>query len=146
MTVRDGNPRLTDKLLLTLPEGNRVSLSGKGVLLRLIYGGLILTAFLCFIGTADKADAKAVSKNFQNPILTGFHPDPSICRVGEDFYLTNSTFEYFPGLPIYHSRDLVHWEQIGNALDRPSQLPLKARPTGAAFTPRPCAIGRGFFT
>jgi xylan 1,4-beta-xylosidase len=61
---------------------------------------------------------------FFNPILTGFHPDPSICRAGEDYYLTCSTFEYFPGLPIYHSRDLVHWNQIGNALERPEQLPL----------------------
>lgn len=61
---------------------------------------------------------------FQNPILPGFHPDPSICRVGEDYYLVNSTFEYFPGLPIYHSRDLVNWEPIGHVLDRPEQLDL----------------------
>jgi len=62
---------------------------------------------------------------FKNPILPGFYPDPSICRVGEDFYLVNSSFAYFPGLPIHHSRDLVHWEQIGNAIDRASQLPLE---------------------
>ena len=55
---------------------------------------------------------------YQNPILPGFHPDPSICRVGDDFYLVTSSFEYFPGLPIYHSRDLVHWEQIGHCLTR----------------------------
>ena len=59
-----------------------------------------------------------------NPILSGFYPDPSICAVGEDFYLVNSTFAYFPGLPIMHSKDLAHWEQIGNACDRESQLPL----------------------
>jgi len=59
-----------------------------------------------------------------NPILPGFYPDPSICAVGEDFYLVNSTFAYFPGLPVMHSKDLAHWEQIGNVLDRPSQLPL----------------------
>ena len=58
------------------------------------------------------------------PILPGFHPDPSICRVGDDFYLVTSTFEYFPGLPVHHSRDLVNWELIGSALDRPSQLDL----------------------
>lgn len=63
-------------------------------------------------------------KTFRNPILPGFYPDPSICRVGEDYYLINSTFEYFPGLPIFHSRDLVHWRQIGHVLDRPSQLNL----------------------
>ena len=61
---------------------------------------------------------------FQNPILPGFYPDPSVCRVGEDYYLVTSTFEYFPGLPIFHSRDLVHWRQIGHVIDRPSQLSL----------------------
>ncbi len=58
----------------------------------------------------------------QNPILPGFYPDPSICRVGEDYYLVTSTFELFPGLPIFHSRDLANWEQIGYAMDRPEQL------------------------
>ncbi|MGN0143324.1 MAG: glycoside hydrolase family 43 protein [Roseburia sp.] len=61
-----------------------------------------------------------------NPILNGFYPDPSICAVGNDFYLVCSTFVYFPGVPIFHSTDLAHWEQIGNILDRPSQLPLAA--------------------
>ncbi len=61
----------------------------------------------------------------KNPILRGFYPDPSICVVGDDFYLVNSTFAYFPGLPIMHSKDLVHWEQIGNVMDRNSQLPLE---------------------
>ncbi|MDR2718429.1 MAG: glycoside hydrolase family 43 protein [Treponema sp.] len=58
----------------------------------------------------------------RNPILGGFYPDPSICRVGSDFYLVNSTFAYFPGIPIFHSRDLRHWTQIGNAIHRPGQL------------------------
>ena len=60
----------------------------------------------------------------QNPILRGFYPDPSVCRVGEDFYLVNSTFSYVPGVPVFHSRDLVHWVQIRNVLERESQLPL----------------------
>ena len=60
-----------------------------------------------------------------NPIMPGFYPDPSICAVGEDYYLCNSTFAYFPGLSVMHSKDLVHWEQIGNVLDRHSQLPLE---------------------
>ncbi|MEV7694043.1 family 43 glycosylhydrolase [Microbacterium sp. NPDC089189] len=50
------------------------------------------------------------------PIIAGFHPDPSICRVGGDYYLVNSSFEYWPGVPVWHSTDLVRWEQIGNAL------------------------------
>ena len=60
----------------------------------------------------------------KNPILNGFYPDPSICRVGDDFYLVTSSFVYAPGVPIFHSRDLAHWEQIGNILDRETQLPV----------------------
>lgn len=62
---------------------------------------------------------------YTNPILSGFYPDPSICRVGDDYYLVNSSFSFFPGLPIFHSKDLVNWVQIGNALDRVEQLNLK---------------------
>ncbi|GAA2078248.1 glycoside hydrolase family 43 protein [Microbacterium hatanonis] len=59
------------------------------------------------------------------PLLSGFHPDPSICRVGDDYYLATSTFEYFPGVPIFTSRDLVTWQQLGHALNRPSQLKVR---------------------
>ena len=58
---------------------------------------------------------------FINPILPGGYPDPSICRVGEDFYIVNSSFEYYPGLPIHHSKDLVNWELIGHGLHRADQ-------------------------
>lgn len=61
---------------------------------------------------------------YLNPILAGFYPDPSIVRVNDDYYLVNSSFAYYPGVPIFHSRDLVHWSQIGHVLDRPSQLGL----------------------
>jgi len=61
----------------------------------------------------------------RNPILPGFFPDPSICRVGDDYYLANSTFEWFPGVPIHHSRDLVNWRLVGHALTRTSQLDLR---------------------
>ena len=60
-----------------------------------------------------------------NPIIPGFAPDPSVCAVGDDYYLVNSTFSYFPAVPIYHSKDLGHWEQIGNVLDREGQVDLK---------------------
>lgn len=59
-----------------------------------------------------------------NPLLPGFYPDPSICRRGNDLYMVTSSFEYFPGVPIFHSRDMVHWHQIGHCLDRPEQLNL----------------------
>ncbi len=65
-----------------------------------------------------------VSAQIKNPILPGFFPDPSICRVGSDYYLVNSSFSYFPGVPIFHSTDLIHWQQIGHVLNRPSQLNL----------------------
>lgn len=65
------------------------------------------------------------AQGFKNPILPGFHADPSVCRVGDDYYLVNSTFQYFPGVPVFHSKDLVNWEQIGNCLTRPSQVDLK---------------------
>lgn len=63
-------------------------------------------------------------QTYTNPILAGFYPDPAICRAGDDYYIVNSSFAYFPGLPIFHSKDLVNWKQIGHALDRPEQLPL----------------------
>jgi xylan 1,4-beta-xylosidase len=63
----------------------------------------------------------AQKQQFANPILPGGHPDPSICRAGDDFYIVNSTFEYFPGLPIHHSKDLVNWELIGYGLHRTEQ-------------------------
>lgn len=68
--------------------------------------------------------APLAPNTYQNPILAGFYPDPSVCRVGDDFYLVNSSFAFFPGVPIFHSRDLVQWRQIGHVLDRPGQLKL----------------------
>lgn len=62
---------------------------------------------------------------YRNPVLPGFYPDPSICRVGDDYYMVNSTFGYYPGIPVWHSTDLVHWEQLGNALTRNSQMPIR---------------------
>ena len=96
-----------------------------------------------------------------NPILPGFFPDPSICRVGADYYLANSTFEWFPGVPLHHSRDLVNWEFIGHALTRQSQLDLRGiADSGGVWAPslshangkfwliytniRTCGMGRPF--
>ncbi|MES5823376.1 glycoside hydrolase family 43 protein [Streptomyces sp. RG80] len=61
---------------------------------------------------------------FANPVLAGHHPDPSICRVGEDYYLVTSSFAYYPGLPVLHSRDLVTWRPVGHVVHRPSQVSL----------------------
>lgn len=74
--------------------------------------------------------------NVKNPIMPGFYPDPSMCVVGDDFYLVNSSFTYFPGLPVMHSKDLCHWEQIGNVMERKSQLEcLDAEISRGLFAP-----------
>lgn len=72
----------------------------------------------------DDGGPVPTAAQYRNPILAGFHPDPSVVRAGSDFYLVNSTFGYFPGLPVFHSRNLVDWQQVGNAIDRPDQLDL----------------------
>ena len=76
------------------------------------------------------------SREYLNPILAGFAPDPSICRKGDTYYLVNSSFTFFPGVPIYTSKDLLHWQQLGYVLDRPSQLPLTGqRVSGGIYAP-----------
>lgn len=65
------------------------------------------------------------SISFRNPVISGYYPDPSVVRVNDDFYLINSSFEYFPGVPIFHSKDLIHWTPLGHILTRKSQLDLR---------------------
>ena len=75
-------------------------------------------------------------KQFYNPILAGFYPDPSICRAGDTYYLVNSSFSFYPGVPLFTSKDLVNWKQTGHVLDRKSQLPLtRQRISGGIFAP-----------
>ncbi|MGH7450827.1 MAG: glycoside hydrolase family 43 protein [bacterium] len=77
----------------------------------------------CILGCTSAALGQN-SERFTNPILAGFYPDPSICRAGNDYYLVTSSFSYFPGIPIFHSKDLANWKQIGHVMDRPEQLDL----------------------
>lgn len=79
---------------------------------------LALLAFLMIV-TGHVARSQVT---YTNPVIPGFFSDPSVCRVGEDYYLVTSTFEYFPGVPVFHSKDLVNWEMIGYCIDRPTQL------------------------
>lgn len=81
---------------------------------------------------------KNIDKNqkFYNPILAGFYPDPSFCRKGDTYYLVNSSFSFYPGVPISTSKDLINWKSAGFVLDRPSQLPLqRQRVSGGIFAP-----------
>lgn len=80
--------------------------------------------------------AHSQSITFVNPVLTGFYPDPSVLRVDDNYYLINSTFSYFPGLPVFHSKDLKNWKQIGNVISRPSQMNFMGhRMTRGLFAP-----------
>jgi xylan 1,4-beta-xylosidase len=69
-----------------------------------------------------------MNATIRNPILPGFNPDPSICRVGEDYYIATSTFEWYPGVQIHHSRDLVNWRLVRRPLERASQLDMRGNP------------------
>ena len=87
--------------------------------------------FLIFISLCSVC--KSSAQGYSNPVIPGFHPDPSVCKAGDDYYLVNSSFQYFPGVPWFHSKDLVHWEQIGNCLTRPSQLDLTNANSGSGI-------------
>ncbi|NQU87039.1 MAG: glycoside hydrolase family 43 protein [Mariniphaga sp.] len=86
---------------------------------------LILFVILIMIIGCSKQQESEKVRMIQNPINPGFYPDPSICQAGDDFYMVNSTFCWFPGIPVFHSRDLVNWKQIGHVLDQTSQLPVQ---------------------
>lgn len=95
-----------------------------------------LTVILVLMSFNPVNAREPIRFGYSNPVISGFHPDPSICRCGDDYYLVNSSFQFFPGVPLFHSRDLIHWEQIGNCLDRPSQLPLDgARSYSGIYAP-----------
>jgi len=108
---------------------------------------LLVSIFLIFgVGYPDlsaSAFAQSAPANnsltfgFDNPVLPGMAPDPSVCRVGDDYYLVTSTFEYFPGVPVYHSKDLIHWRLIfgsETASRRPEQdLRLRGPMCGKAL-------------
>lgn len=94
-------------------------------------------SFFAYSGN-DERFAKQIDADNQylNPILAGFAPDPSFCRAGNDYYLVNSSFTFYPGVPIYKSNDLVNWRSIGHVLNRESQLPLRGQNvSGGIFAP-----------
>ena len=88
-------------------------------------GGAASFAWVSYAGRDPvELPRPATPAEYRNPIIPGFQPDPSIVRVRDDYYLVNSSFAFYPGIPVYHSRDLVNWEQLGNAFDRPGQFDL----------------------
>lgn len=97
-----------------------------------LFGSRIIVLVILSLSIIKEAKTQALT----NPILAGFYPDPSICRAGDDYYIVNSSFAYFPGLPVFHSKDLLNWKLIGHAMDRPEQLNLdSARVSRGLFAP-----------
>ena len=90
--------------------------------------------YFTYTGNDSRFDRDYDSETqYLNPILAGFYPDPSVCRVDDTYYLVTSSFSFFPGLPIFESKNLVDWTQIGHVLDRPSQLPLQGQNVSAGI-------------
>ncbi len=87
----------------------------------------ILLSSIEYIYAQEKSALQNQQTYYNNPILKGMNPDPSICRVGDNYYLVTSSFGFFPGLPIYQSKDLVNWKLIGHGISNPSQLNLQTK-------------------
>ena len=95
-------------------------------------------------GKSQESAAPAPGE-YRNPILSGYYPDPSIVRVGEDYYLVNSTFTNFPGIPVFHSKNLVDWTQIGNVISRPGQFDFKGLTSSRGIYAPDISFNKGVF-
>ncbi|MEP6675666.1 MAG: glycoside hydrolase family 43 protein [Ferruginibacter sp.] len=95
-----------------------------------------ISSLLLFLSVIVTSVSMAQLTTITNPIMMGFYPDPSVVKVNADYYLVNSTFSYFPGLPVFHSKDLKNWKQISNVINRTSQMDFKGeRMTRGLFAP-----------
>lgn len=98
--------------------------------------GTVAFEWFQYAGNDEIFTEPLAGSEYQNPIVAGFFPDPSITRRGEDYYMVHSSFSYAPGVPILHSRNLVDWRLIGHALTRPGQLDLRNQPVSrGVFAP-----------
>jgi len=102
----------------------------KQVIKRIMKKGFVIVSIL--LNTVALHAQQSV-KQYTNPILSGFYPDPSICKVGTDYYLVNSTFAYFPGIPVFHSKDLVNWNLIGHVITRGEQMDFTGKGVSRAI-------------
>lgn len=96
-------------------------------------------------GYFSKVCGTFYENTYHNPVLTGFHPDPSVVRVGEDYYMVNSSFCYFPCIPISHSTDLIHWREIGHAITNPHYAHLEELEGGRGYWAPDISYGDGLF-
>lgn len=86
-----------------------------------------------------------MTRKIVNPVLAGFHPDPSFIRVGDDYYIATSTFEWFPGVEIHHSKDLVHWHSISRVLTEASQVDLRGNVSSGSIWAPALSYDQGVF-
>jgi xylan 1,4-beta-xylosidase len=138
------NSSIPEKIYLIDPPGEDFSMSevSRRSFLKLAAGATISAAAMPYspVSGDDPVQSPHLEspavETIHNPILTGFNPDPSILRVGSDYYIANSTFEWFPGVRIHHSTDLIHWQLLTHVLTRPSQLDLRgAFPSNGVWAP-----------
>lgn len=108
----------------TDPARPRASAGFQRKIAALLWSGCLSFVVVVSVRAQSVQVNTPVSSGFDNPVIAGMASDPSVCRVGDDYYLVTSTFEYFPGAPIYHSKDLIHWRLLSYSLSRPAQLPL----------------------
>jgi len=106
---------------------------------------IVLSLAIFFLFCSSEKSSRGMKNQFTNPILAGFYPDPSVCRVGSDYYLVNSTFAYFPGIPIFHSKYLVNWKLIGHVMDRPEQMNLEGLGVSRGIFAPAIRYNRGIF-
>ena len=126
LLAADGCARRTDRLHAVLRRPRRARCAWRRDSLDRRARAAARTGLLRRVGAAARMDASR--SRHHNPILRGFNPDPSIVRVGDDYYIATSTFEWFPGVQIHHSRDLVHWRLVARPLTRASQLDMRGDP------------------
>lgn len=100
-------------------------------MLKLLNLGMTLLS-VAGLALGSESQSKAPWVSYKNPVIPGFNPDPSCIRVDSDFFCATSTFNFFPGIPIYNSKDLVHWTHLGHVISRPGQFPELATLNGSS--------------
>lgn len=133
--IKNRNCKIVSVIVLMIAVSSCKKISQKSQ--PIVYPGYAAFDWFDYKGKDDAyANISPSDNDYLNPILAGFYPDPTICRVGDTFYLVNSSFCYFPGLPIFESTDLVRWKQIGNIIDRPEQANFgNSRLSGGMYAP-----------
>lgn len=134
-TIKNRNLKIASVIIIMMAVSSCKKISQKSQ--PIVYSDYASFDWFDYKGKDDAyVNISKSDSEYLNPILAGFYPDPTICRVGDKFYLVNSSFCYFPGLPIFESTDLVNWKQIANIIDRPEQANFgNSRLSGGMYAP-----------